>query len=320
MAMRSGPATWALAGLALLASGSPRAQDVLADDFDGAGFSESGRLFYKKNAEQAAGAIRFQSEVVRSGTGALQLSVGESCPKDDADCSERAEVWEKPSAHVPYLQGAWYGFSVKFGDPVPQDDHRYLIAQWKREILPGAAGDFSPLLALRLGRGKLFATVETGPLETHPAGAAGCADGETPVFAAKSRTQVRALVAAQADWSAEDGRLFKACTAGIRVVAGDPLPAPASGWIDFAIYSRPAPRGGGRIEIIANGARVASVSGQIGHEGEGLGADQYFKFGPYRAGGAGVWTMYYDTFRRGPRCEDVTEAKNCPPGVAFGGQ
>ena len=320
MAMRSGPALWALAGLALLAAGSPRAQDVLADDFDGTGFSASGRLFYKNNAEQAAGAIRFQSEVVRSGTGALQLSVGESCPKDAPDCSERAEVWEKPSAHVPYLQGAWYGFSVKFGDPVPQDDHRYLIAQWKRAILPGAAGDFSPLLALRLSRGKLFATVETGPLETHPGSPAGCPAGEAPVFAAKSRQQVRALVATQADWNAEDGQLFKGCAAGIRIDGGGPLPAPASGWIDFAIYSRPGPRGGGRIEIIANGARVASVSGQIGHEGEGLGADQYFKFGPYRAGGTGVWTMYYDSFRRGPRCEDVTEAKNCPPGVAFGGQ
>ena len=27
---------------------------------------------------------------------------------------------------------------MKFGDPIPSDDHRYLIAQWKREILPDA--------------------------------------------------------------------------------------------------------------------------------------------------------------------------------------
>ena len=52
-------------------------------------------------------------------------------------CSERAEVWERPKLRVPYEKGAWFGFAVKFEEPLPQDDHRYLIAQWKREIDPG---------------------------------------------------------------------------------------------------------------------------------------------------------------------------------------
>ena len=83
------------------------------------------------------------------------------CTAEDEGCSERAEIWERTELRVPYDQGVWYGFAVKFADPIPTDDHRYLIAQWKREIDPGAEGDFSPFLALRVRNGKLFATVET---------------------------------------------------------------------------------------------------------------------------------------------------------------
>ena len=93
--------------------------------------------------------------------GALKLSVKPLCTADDEGCSERAEIWERTELRVPYDQGVWYGFAVKFADPIPTDDHRYLIAQWKREIDPGAEGDFSPFLALRVRNGKLFATVET---------------------------------------------------------------------------------------------------------------------------------------------------------------
>ena len=300
-----------------LLSGPLLAQIVLRDDFDAPDFSPAGQLFYKKNAEQAADGIRFQSDVVRAGSGALQLSVGEHCRKDDADCSERAEVWERPKTHVPYNDGAWYAFSVKFGDPIPQDDHRYVIAQWKREIDDDALTDFSPLLAIRLNRGKLFVTVETDLVPVRRDVGAGtqarCGAGETPVWAQPGRSQVRALVAAQANWSPADGKLFDACTAAIRVEThGGMLPAPESGWIDFVIHSKPGPKGDGRIELIANGAWLATVTGQIGHDGPGLGLNQYFKFGPYRAAGVGTWTMYYDSFRRGPACADVSDA-GCPP-------
>ena len=292
-------------------------QNVLRDDFDGPAFSDSGQLFYKKNAEQAAGTIRFQSQVVRAGSGALELSVHATCRKDDDGCSERAEVWERPKTHVPYNDGAWYAFAVKFGLPIPQDDHRYVIAQWKREILDDALTDFSPLLAIRLNRGKLFVTVETDSVPVRRDvgidAQAQCGPGETAVWSAANRTQVRALVAAQGDWTPADGRLFDACTAAIKVEThGAVLPAPESGWIDFVIHSKPGPTGDGRIEIIANGGWVATITGQIGHEGPGLGANQYFKFGPYRAAGTCEWTMYYDSFRRGPACADVTD-RECPP-------
>lgn len=309
----------AAAGLALgclQAISTASAQSILRDDFDGAAFAPAGRLFYKKNAEQAAGTYAFQSDVVRSGPGALRLSVREACPKADSDCSERAEVWEKADEHVPYLQGAWYAFSVKFAEPVPQDDHRYVIAQWKRDILPNATADYSPLLALRLNRGKLFATIETDMLAASGdrPGPDGCPSGQTPVWIDPSRAQARALIAAQPGWRAQDGPRFAECTADLRIEAhGAPLPAPESGWIDFVIYSRPGPKGDGRVEIIANGKPVVTATGQIGHGGEGLGVSQYFKFGPYRAGGTGEWALYFDNFRRGPGCLDVAEAAACAP-------
>ena len=299
------------AGLAvLLTSQAALAQAVLRDDFDGRDFSPAGHLFYKHNFEQDAGTVRFQSDVVRAGKQALQLSVREHCPKGDEDCSERAEVWEKPDAHVPYLQGAWYAFSVKFADPIPRDAHRYVIAQWKREITGNGHSDFSPLLAVRLDGGKLFATVETGTVPVTRGVA--CAPGETRVFAKEKRGQTRALVAVQAGWDVADSKLYDACTRAIRITPrGGVLPAPESGWIDFVIYSKPGPSGDGRVEIIANGQWIASVTGQIGHEGEGLGPNQYFKFGPYRAAGKGEWKLYYANFRRGPACRDVAEA-GCP--------
>ena len=61
--------------------------------------------------------------------------------------ARRAEIWDDPKNRVPYDRGAWFGFAVKFADPIPTDDHRYLIAQWKREIGPDAKGDFSPFFA-----------------------------------------------------------------------------------------------------------------------------------------------------------------------------
>ena len=46
---------------------------VLRDGFDGTDFSDEGGLYYRENAEQAAGRVEFQGEVTRDGTGrALQ--------------------------------------------------------------------------------------------------------------------------------------------------------------------------------------------------------------------------------------------------------
>jgi hypothetical protein len=289
----------------------------LVDGFEAEDFSPLGGLFYKKNKEQSAGAVEFQSEVTYAGKGALKLSVKPSCTKTDEDCSERAEIWEKPELWVPYNQGIWYGFAVKFGDPIPNDNHRYVIAQWKREI-DGTKGDFSPFLALRMNKGRLFATVETNvvsPTRVEPEGnAAQCVDGETPIWLRPETNQTRALIAVDARWRIENGARFNACTSEIKLTHfGNALPEPASGWIDFAVYSKPGPDGTGHIELFANGLRIVTVKGKIGHSEQGLGPYQYFKFGPYRARHQNVWTLYYDEFRRSLHCSDVLKRTPCPP-------
>ncbi|MFU0504840.1 polysaccharide lyase [Pseudaminobacter sp. NGMCC 1.201702] len=292
------------------------ASQVLRDGFDGSDFSAEGGLYYRENFEQSAGTVEFQRKVKRDGAGAIKLSVKPVCPASSDGCSERAEIWEKTELRVPYDEGVWYGFSIRFVNPIPRDDHRFLVAQWKREIEPGAEGDFSPFLALRMRRGKLFATVETNYLpqsERSGDGPAACAANETPVWLRPETNQMRALVAADPTWVEADGELFQDCTDAITVTRyGNELPSPDSGWIDFAVFSKPGPDGTGHIELLANGKPIITVKGHIGHADKGLGKNQYFKFGPYRAAHSGEWTLYYDEFRRSPHCADVLDDSSCP--------
>lgn len=291
-------------------------EDKLVDGFEGKEFAPEGGLYYKKNYEQSAGSVEFQDKVVKSGKSALRLSVKPLCPKSEPLCSERAEVWERPKLRAPYEKGMWFGFAVKFEEPLPKDDHRYLIAQWKREIGADAEGDFSPFLAFRYNEGRLFVTVETNLVpgrEVTKGKRAQCGKGETAVWLRPDTNQTRALVAHDRNFGPENGDEFTACTDKITVIdRGNPLPTPDSGWIDFAVYSKPGPEGTGHIELFANGKWVATVKGRIGHNDKGLGEKQYFKFGPYRAGGPGVWALYYDDFRRSPRCADVIKSEICP--------
>lgn len=289
----------------------------LFDSFEGENFSPEGGLYYKENAEQRAGSVTFEKSGGRDGKGVLRLSVRSGCNVSADSCSERAEIWERPELRVPYSTPVWYGFSVKFADPIPQDDHRYLIAQWKREIDPGAPGDFSPFLALRLRKGRLFATVEANhfaPVSEQPKGTpARCEPGQTPVWMRPDTNQMRALVATDADWQPEDGSLFNACTDRIEIIdRGNPLPTPGSGWIDFAVMTRPGPDGTGHIEIFANDRWIVTIKGYIGHNDPPLGDNQYFKFGPYRAAAEGEWTLYYDNFRRSlDRADVLSPAAAC---------
>ncbi len=289
----------------------------LYDGFEASDFSVSGGLYFKKNPEQDAGAVEFQNQVTYRGKGALKLSVRPSVEKTAQSLnSQRAEIWERKKLWVPYDQGIWYGFAVKFAEPIPQDDHHYVIAQWKREIA-GTKGDFSPFLALRLKKGKLFATVETNLVtatRVDPKGqAAQCENGETAVWLRPETNQTRALVATDPSWTREGSERFGACTREIVAInRGNSLPTPHSGWIDFAIYSKPGPDGTGHIEIYANDKWVVTIRGRIGHSEKGLGQYQYFKFGPYRATHDGGWTLYFDEFRRSPNCADVLKLVSCP--------
>lgn len=288
----------------------------LRDDFEAGAFSPAGGLFYKDNAEQASGKVEFQGSEVHEGHGALTLSVRPGCKPGDEHCSERAEVWEKTLVFSNYDREVWYAFAMKLADPIPQDEHRYVMAQWKRAIIPGAAGDFSPFLALRLNKGRIIATLEGDETSVFDAGGAqrpgGCLNGEGRANGRIDLHQTRTLVAVEAgtEFAAYDG--FTQCAPKVQVIARGPgFPRADSGWIDFVFAVHPGPRGGGHIEIAANGVWVATVLGRIGHKGAGLGSTQYFKFGPYRAAHAGTWTIHYDTFRRGPACADVAPVALC---------
>ena len=317
MNVRVLPAAGLAAAMCVSSGSAEPGKQVLRDGFDGPTFSEAGGLYYRENFEQSAGTVEFQNAVSLDGGGALKLSVKPLCGAASDGCSERAEIWEKTDLRVPYDQGVWYGFAVKFADPIPTDDHRYLIAQWKREIEPGAEGDFSPFLALRMRKGKLFATVETNYVA--PAGEAAptsgkCEAAATPVWLRPGTNQMRALVATDASWAPDDADLFAACTNAIEVVDhGNRLPTPDSGWIDFSVFTKPGPDGSGRIELFANGKPVVTVTGNIGHDDPGLGRNQYFKFGPYRGAHTNEWTLFYDNFRRSPNCADVLQSGGCPP-------
>jgi hypothetical protein len=288
----------------------------LADDFELDDFAPDGGLYYKDNFEQSAGTVTFQSDDVRHGKGALQLTLVPICPAARSGCSERAEVWERSEVLARYDSPLWYGFSMKLADPIPADDHRYLMAQWKRQILPGAQKAYSPFLALRLDKGKLIMTIDSDSLSVVPLGSEGretdCLPGEAPVNHRPHDGQTRALVAFEAGMPVADWRYVNGCTSDLEVIRHAPgLPAANSGWIDFAFFIQTGPEGDGRIEILANDRWIASVKGRIGHGGEGLGDNQYFKFGPYRAAHDSKWSVLYDRFRRGPGCEHVASETAC---------
>jgi hypothetical protein len=164
--------------------------------------------------------------------------------------------------------------------------------------------------------GKLFATVETNYVAPHEAttkaGPEGCGDDATRVWFRPDTNQMRALVATDAAWADSDNDPYVSCTKAITVVEHGDLPLPSSGWIDFAIFSKPGPDGTGHIEIFANGKPVVTIKGHIGHADAGLGDHQYFKFGPYRAAHDNEWALYYDEFRRSPNCADVMDKALCP--------
>lgn len=290
---------------------------LLHDGFDQGGFAAEGGLFYKKSFEQRGGRVAFGPAAPLRGTGALTLTVMASCPPHRVNCSERAEVWERPEVLAPYRSTVWYGLAVRLDDPLPQDDRRYVIAQWKREARPAAEGDDSPFLALRLYRGHLGITIETDRVVSYPIGSPerpdGCRPGEALVLDHPNVHQTRALVAVEA--GAPRGSYpgyFNACAPDIQVTRHADLPAARMGWIDFVIRSQPGPHGDGRIEIMANGVPIVTIRGHIGQGGPGLDTNQYFKFGPYRAPGRLPWSVSYADFRRGPRCSDVIRLGQCP--------
>lgn len=298
-----------------LAAAQPAVEVELRDGFEGGDFAPEGGLYYRENFEQSAGTVTFQSETVHQGTGALRLSVKSLCPTEADGCSERAEVWEKTELRVPYDTGVWYGFAMRFDDPIPQEDHRYVMAQWKREIGPGADGDFSPFLALRMREGAMFATIETNyhpPTDAAPMAENGvCPDGLVPVWLRPETRQMRILVATDSQWTPHVTEEFTHCTDQLAMSGPGILPQATTNWHDYAFYTKPGPEGDGHVVIAVDGQVVREMTGRIGHADEGLGEKQYFKFGPYRDASAEEWSLVFDDFARSPDCGALLEPGVC---------
>lgn len=126
--------------------------------------------------------------------------------------------------------------------------------------------------------------------------------------------KIRAAIQASDEpaWRSEITPEFDRCSDALRAKPGPvAMPTPASGWHDYPFYSRPGPEGGGRVAVFVDGQPVVEATGRIGHDDPGLGANQYFKFGPYRDAGQGRRTMLHDNFRRSPRCESLLGPEGC---------
>ena len=269
-------------------AGADPTQHILHDGFERGCFAPEGGLFYTDNPEQRSGRVVFDGVAPDSGAGAVTVVMAPSCLSHAVGCSERTEIWERPEVLVPLHSTVWYGFALHLNDALAQDDRRYVIAQWKREILPEAVGDYSPFLALRLYRGRLGITVETDLIPSYPIGGSerpeGCLPGEALVINSTEAQQTRALIAIESGTTTKNfPSYFNACAPGIRVASHADLPSAQQGWIDFVIRSQPGPDGEGHIEVIAGGVHTVTLQGHIGHGSPGLDDNQYFKMGPYRA-------------------------------------
>ncbi|WP_141105076.1 heparin lyase I family protein [Rhizobium sp. R339] len=281
-------------------------EKVLFDGFDDHRFADEGGLVFPDKPEQRAGRFEFLRDEDRVGNGILRLSVQTPKSGPQSNLCKRAEVWERYGAMTSYQTGTWYGISVRFCSDYPKDSERYMIAQWKREIVSQDLTRLSPFLALRLRRGKLFVTAET---HFRDEGARFLGAGGTPskMWVRPQWGQMRALLATDDRWTDDDDIDFSELRPDILIESyGRSLPNPDSGWIDFIVFVRPDPRGRGCILLYANGNLIVKATGCIGYEGEGLGPKKYFKFGPYCDVQAADWALEFDNFRRGPTFESVS--------------
>lgn len=284
---------------------------ALRDSLDGPDFAESGGLYYRENYEQSAGKVEFQKEVKRSGEGALKLSIKPLCGASSDGCSERAEIWKRPRCASPTMKAS--GTVSPSNSPTRSRRTTTVISSpnGSARSTPAPRAISSPFLALRIRNGKLFATVETNYIQptAQPAsnGSAGDMRVRIDPGLAWGQKPIRCGPGRHRGWL--DARGWRDLRGLHRRHSGDRSrtrhrhavrPGPE-------LRHLPEKPGGrlGHIEIFANGKPVVTVKGHIGHADKGLGENQYFKFGPYRAAHTTSGRSIYDDFRRSPNCADV---------------
>ena len=114
---------------------------------------------------------QIQSKVVRSGHGALQITLHTSdvfeAGRNGNPDSERAELTEADELISPEGKNYTYSFSILIPLDFPMVAKRLIIAQWKQECPRGHnCDDNGPVLAIRYISGVLSITQTIGPHRT----------------------------------------------------------------------------------------------------------------------------------------------------------
>ena len=208
-------------------------------------FAPAGGLYYKENFEQSAGNGRVpERRSSATARGALKLTVKPICPAREDGCSERAEIWEKTELRVPYDQGVWYGFAVKFADPVPAgrpplSDRAMEARDRARRARAISARSW------RCGCARASCSPRSRPT-TSRRNAGGRSARRRAARRARRRSGCGPTPTRCGRWwrptpTGAPRTATSSPTAPMRSASidhGNPLPAPASGWIDFAIYTQ----------------------------------------------------------------------------------
>lgn len=228
--------------------------------------------------------VRIDRDVVRSGKGALAISVKAA----DVDCEgrcQRNEIRIANHLRLKFGQAAWYGFSFQLRGTIPgAGTPRWVIGQWKEET------DGSPFLAQRYTGGVFHITAQDNDCRVLIASSSASAQDFYEALERRDHSQFP-FVTDAADYS---------CDHGIAVEYGaDPvLPDPYHSWVDMAYFIKGGRDGTGVVEIWANGRFIARLRGSIGND-RVFGPTQYFKVGIYRNPMPQDATLYFDNFRRG---------------------
>ena len=155
---------WLLAlGTAALGGGQPSRPIDVRDGFEAPALSA---LWTTERA--LPGAIELQSAVVRSGHGAVAVTLrpGDQLPDEAGTELERAELME--ARDLVSREGGSYAFSFSLFLPAgfPIVPTRLVLAQWKQYCPSGRCGQDNPVLALRYQDGEFRVTLHAGSKTT----------------------------------------------------------------------------------------------------------------------------------------------------------
>ncbi len=272
---------WLLSGLVPGPGGPARAAPPVVDGFERPQIDQAIWSLEQMRPSR----LRIDRNQARSGQSALAIRV-EAADRDCGGGCQRNEIRIANGLRLRFGEEAWYRFSFKIAGEISEHGSlRWVIGQWKQE------SDGSPFLAQRYDNGVFHITVQDNDCRVIVAQTDGHPDG---LHAHRGNLGYASLA------FLSDPNLYD-CETDVRIEHGEALsvlPDPYGQWVDMLYRVRGGRDGRGLIEIWANGAFIARVTGSLGYD-EAEGPTQYFKIGHYRDPLAAATTLYVDDFRRG---------------------